>query len=115
MFKLNAKFSADSLLYLFRHFERNGHTVHMLTQQNLLLPPTSRVKLLLFMHAHSSPLPITKLTDVSQTTLVTLTMAGLVRQTIYISEYITPEVSSPDGGIGRSLCFLTTKIRTGTD
>ena len=32
MFKLNAKFDADSLLYLLSHFECNGHTVHMLTQ-----------------------------------------------------------------------------------
>ena len=30
MFKLNAKFDADPLLYLFSHFECNGHTVHML-------------------------------------------------------------------------------------
>ena len=31
MFKLNAKFGADSLLYSLSHFECNGHTVHMLT------------------------------------------------------------------------------------
>ena len=40
MFKLNAKFDADSLLYLLSHFECNGHTVHMLTQQHLLTTPT---------------------------------------------------------------------------
>ena len=28
MFKRNAKFNADSLLYLFSHFEWDGHTVH---------------------------------------------------------------------------------------
>ena len=32
MFKLNAKFDADLLLYLLSHFECDGHTVHMLTQ-----------------------------------------------------------------------------------
>ena len=30
MFKLNAKFDADSLLYWLSHFECDGHTVHML-------------------------------------------------------------------------------------
>ena len=30
MFKLNAKFDADSLLYSLNHFECDGHTVHML-------------------------------------------------------------------------------------
>ena len=34
MFKLNVKLNADSpLLYLLRHFECDGHTVHMPTQQ----------------------------------------------------------------------------------
>ena len=37
MFKLNAKFDADLLLYLLSHFECDGHTVHMLTQWHL--PP----------------------------------------------------------------------------
>ena len=32
MFKLNAKFDVDSLLYLLSHFECDSHTVHMLTQ-----------------------------------------------------------------------------------
>ena len=56
MFKLNAKFGADSLLYSLSHFECEGHTVHMLTQWCLLLPLTSTVKPSLFTHAHSSPL-----------------------------------------------------------
>ena len=34
IFKLNAKFDADSLLYSLSHFECNSHTVHMLTQQH---------------------------------------------------------------------------------
>ena len=55
MFKLNAKFDANSLLYLLSHFECHGHTVHMLTQWGLLPPLTSTVKSLLFMHMHSSP------------------------------------------------------------
>ena len=32
MFKLNAKFDADFLLYSLSHFECDGHTVHMLAQ-----------------------------------------------------------------------------------
>ena len=58
MFKLNAKFHADSLLYLLSHFECNGHTVHMLTQWGLLPPLRSTVKSSLFMHKHSSPLSL---------------------------------------------------------
>ena len=55
MFELNAKFDADSLLYLLSHFECDGHTVHMLTQWHLLPPLASRVKSSLFTHAHPSP------------------------------------------------------------
>ena len=55
MFKLNTKFDADSCLYLFSHFEWDGHTVHMLTQWHQMPPLTSTVKLSLFMHVHSSP------------------------------------------------------------
>ena len=58
MFKLNAKLDANSLLYLLRHFESNSHTAHMLTQQCLLPPLMSTVKLSLFMHEHSSPLSL---------------------------------------------------------
>ena len=58
MFKLNAKFDADSLLYLLSHFECDSHTVHMVTQGRLLPPLTSTVKLSLFTHAHSSPLSL---------------------------------------------------------
>ena len=58
MFKLNAKFDADSLFYLLSHFECDSHTVHMLTQWHLPPPLTSTVKLSLFTHAHSSPLSL---------------------------------------------------------
>ena len=58
MFKLNAKFYADSLLYLLSHFECDGHTVHMLTQGHLLPPLTSTVKSSLFTHEHSGPLSL---------------------------------------------------------
>ena len=59
LFKLNAKFDADSLLYLLSHFECDKiRTVHMLTQRCLLPPLTSTVKLLLFTHVHSSPLSL---------------------------------------------------------
>ena len=43
MFKFNAKFDADSLLYLLSHFECHGHTLHMLTQWHLPPPLTSTV------------------------------------------------------------------------
>ena len=58
MFKLNAKFDADSLLYLLSHFECDSHMVHMLTQQHLPPPLTSTVKSSLFTHAHSSLLSL---------------------------------------------------------
>ena len=55
---LNEKFDADSLLYSLSHFECNGHTVHMLTQQYLPPPVTGTVKSSLFVYAHSSPLSL---------------------------------------------------------
>ena len=55
MLKLNAKSDAGSLLCLLSHFECDGHTVHMLTQQHLPPPLTSTVKSSLFMHVHPSP------------------------------------------------------------
>ena len=58
MFKLNATFEADSLLYSLSHFECDGHTIHMLTQWHLPPPLTSTVKSLLFTHAYSSPLSL---------------------------------------------------------
>ena len=57
MFKLHAKFDADSLLYQLRCFECDSHTVHMLTQWHLLPPLTSTVKSSLFKHVHSSHSP----------------------------------------------------------
>ena len=58
MFKLNAKFDKDSLLYSLSYFECDGHTVHVFTQR--CVPPllTSTVKLSLFKHALSSPLSL---------------------------------------------------------
>ena len=56
MFKLNAKFDADSLLYSLSHFECDNHTVHMLTQWHLPPPLTITVRSSLFTHVHSSPL-----------------------------------------------------------
>ena len=54
MFKLNAKFDANSWLYSLNHFECDGHTVHMLTQWYLIIPTTSTVRSSLFTHVHSS-------------------------------------------------------------
>ena len=58
MFKLNAKFDADSLFYSLSHFEYSGHRVHMLTHWRI--PPllTRTVKSSLFMHVHSSLLSV---------------------------------------------------------
>ena len=58
MFKLNAKFDADLLLYSCNHFELDSHTVHMLTQQCLPPPLTSTVKSSLFTHVHPCPLSL---------------------------------------------------------
>ena len=58
MFKLHTKFDADLLLYSLSHFECDGHTVHMLTQQCLPHQLTRMVKLSLFTHVHSSPLSL---------------------------------------------------------
>ena len=55
---MNAKFDADSLLYLLSHFECDDHTVHMLIQWRLPPPLTSTVKSSLFTHTHSSPLSL---------------------------------------------------------
>ena len=78
MFKLNAKFDADSLLYSLSHFECNGHTVHMLTQWHLPPPMTSTVKSSLFIHACSSSLTlVVSYFDVTQIVLIILTMARL--------------------------------------
>ena len=59
IFKLNAKFDADLSLYLLSHFEWDGHTVLIHTQQHAPPPlTTSTVKLSLFTHVHSSPLSL---------------------------------------------------------
>ena len=86
MFKFNAKFDRDSLLYLLSHVEWDGHIVHMLTQWCLLPPLTSTVKSS-FSHMHilvySPWLP--GYINFVQTILITLTMTGLFpTQTTYI-------------------------------
>ena len=76
MSKLNVKSDAVSLLYLFSHFECNGHRVHMLTQQCLLphwLVQWSH-------HCSHMCIPIhfpwlTGSIDVKHTVLIILTMA----------------------------------------
>ena len=57
MFKLDAKFDAESLLYLLSHFECDGHIVHILTDGRASLPPplANTVK---FMHVHYSLLSL---------------------------------------------------------
>ena len=57
MFKLNAKFDADSLLYSLSHFECHSHMLHMPTQQHLPPPLASTVKSL-FTHVCSNPLSL---------------------------------------------------------
>ena len=78
MFKLNAKFDADSLLYLLSHFECDSHTVHMFTQWHLPPPLTSTVKSLLFTHVYSSSLSwLPGYIEATQTFLIILAVAGL--------------------------------------
>ena len=85
MFKHNAKFNEDLLLYLLSHFKCDGHTVHVLTQRHLPPPLTSAVKSSLFTHAHSSPLSLPGYINVMQTILVILTNGWTFsRQTSYI-------------------------------
>ena len=84
---LKAKFVADSLLYLLSHFECEGHTVHMLTQQCLPLPLTKTVKSSLFTHVHPVHSPwLPGSIDVTQTILVIVTMVVFFfsGQTFYI-------------------------------
>ena len=78
MFKLNAKFDADLLLYSLSHLECNSYTVHVPIQWCLPPPMTSTVKSSLFMHAHSTPLLLAaRLHGLMQTILIILTMARL--------------------------------------
>ena len=58
MLKLDTKLAADLSIYLFSHFECDGHTVHVLTHRRLPPPLTSTVKSSLFTHACSSPLSL---------------------------------------------------------
>ena len=75
---LNAKFDANLLLYSLSYFECDGHTVHMLTQWNLLPPLTSTVKSSLFTHVHSSLLSLaTRLHQCHANHSLILTMAGI--------------------------------------
>ena len=76
MFKLKAKLDAGSLPYMLSHFECDGHTVLMLTQQHLPPPLTTTVKLSLFMPCTFQPTVLTGYISVAQTVLVVVTMAG---------------------------------------
>ena len=89
MFKLNAKFDVDQLLYLLSHFECDSHIVDMLPQQCPPPPLTSTVMSSLFtLHStvHSPWLP--GYIDVAQTILVTLTMVELFPGYMCIYIYI---------------------------
>ena len=77
MFKLNAKFDADSLLYLLTHFECNSHTVHMLAHGHLQPPLTGIVKLSLYTNIPVQSPWLLSYMDVVETVLIILTMAGL--------------------------------------
>ena len=85
MFKLNAKFDADSLLYLFSHFECDSHTVHMLTQS--VYHPYWPVQW--SHHCSHMSIPVHSpwlqgYLNVAQTILIILTMTGLFfGQTLY--------------------------------
>ena len=67
----------------------DNHTVHMHSQWHLLPPLTSTVKLALFMHVHSSPLPLpARIHWCEQTIFVILTMAGLFPDRLCISSHL---------------------------
>ena len=111
MLKLKTKFDADLLLYSLSHFECDGHTVPMLTQQCLPPPLTSTVKLSLFMHAHSSPPSLAaRLHQCRATVLIMLTMAGRTfsGQTIYMFTFSPPLCEE-----GSFPLFYRWKIETG--
>ena len=86
MFKLNAKFAADSLFYSLSHFECYNCIEHMLTQWHLPPPLTSTVKSSLFMHMHSNPLPLAARLHQCRTNCSCYINNGwrFSRQTIYI-------------------------------
>ena len=57
MFKLNAKFDVDSLLYCLIHFERNGpHSTH--AHSTVSTAPTVSEVVIVHTCAHSSPLSL---------------------------------------------------------
>ena len=101
MFKLNAKFDADSLLCSLGHFECDSHTVHMLTQWHLPLAQWSCHCSCMRIPVHSSWLP--GYTDVSQTVLVILATAGLFLDRPWMSRNTTVKPSGVSPYYG--LCF----------
>ena len=75
---MKVKFDADSLPCSLNHFECDGDTVHMPTQQCLQSPLTTTVNSSLFTHAHSSLSPwLPGYINGMQTILFILTLAGL--------------------------------------
>ena len=87
LFKLNAQFNADSLLYLLGDFECDGHTVHMLTQWHLLPSLTSTMTSSLLRNVHSSPLSLAASLHSCRTNHSRYVNNGwtFTRQTSYIS------------------------------
>ena len=72
------------LIAALSYFECDSHTVHMFTQCHLSPPLTSKVKLSLFTHAHSSSLSLAaRLHGCHINHSVTLTMAGLFPDSLY--------------------------------
>ena len=88
MFKLNTKSDAGSLLHSLSHFERDGHTVHMPSQQHLLPALTSTWSHYcshMLIPVHSLWLP--RYINVAQTLLIILIMAGLFLDRPHIRLY----------------------------
>ena len=96
MFKLNAKFDADLLLYSLSHFESED-TKYTCSFSSVFTPLTSTVKSPLFTHVHSSSFSLAYI-NVAQTVLVILTMAGLFldRPRIYFLALSTERARSND-------------------
>ena len=93
MFKLNAKFDADSLLYSLSHFGCDGHTAHMLTHGHLPPPLYSEV-VIVHIPIYSPWLP--GYIDTTQTVLIICTMVRLFPDKhLYMQREREREVGKP--------------------
>ena len=81
MFKFNAKFEADLLLYSLSHFECEGHTIHTHGHSMTSTAPTDQCSEVVIVHTCAFQFTLLGSVDVLQTVLIILTMAGLFPDT----------------------------------